>query len=357
MTGKQGTILIVDDEKVIRRLLHQELSGEGYQCQEASSIDQALDELKSNPTELVILDIKMPGKSGIELLPEIKASHPDTAVIMASVITNTHIAIQCMKQGAYDYLTKPFNLDEVILSVDRALDKRRLELENRAYRQHLEEKVEAQAKKIRISFLNSVTALVFALEAKDEYTSGHSQRVAETSVAIARELGIPQEGIDKIRLAGLIHDIGKIGIKESILNKPGRLTDEDYQHIKSHPEVGERILTPIVEDKEILEMVKHHHERYDGRGYPDKLSGEQIPLGARILAVADTYDALTSDRSYRAAMTAKIAGTEIEHSKGTQLDPGIADIFLRIINRQLLSLDVSISETQRELSRTGSSRR
>lgn len=330
MSGKREGILIVDDEEVIRKLLHQRLSSEGYQCQEASSADRALDELKSNPMELVLLDIKMPGKSGTELLPELKVRYPDTAVIMATAITDTSTAIQCMKEGAYDYITKPFNLDEVVLSVDRALEKRRLELENRDYQQHLEQKVEEQAKKIRASFFNAITALAYALEAKDIYTSGHSQRVTEISVAIARELGMPQDSIDEIRLAGLVHDIGKIGIKESVLNKPASLTDEEFEHIKSHCEAGEHILTPIVEDEEILKVVRHHHERYDGTGYPDGLRGEQIPLGARILTVADTFDAMTSERPYRAAMSDEAACAEIERCKGTQFAPEVADAFLRI---------------------------
>jgi putative two-component system response regulator len=329
MARKEEEILIVDDEETIRSLLHQELSGEGYHCKEAGSAGQALDELRNNVVALVLLDIKMPGKSGTELLPEIKASYPDTAVVMATAITDTSTAIQCMKQGAYDYITKPFNLDEVILGVDRALEKRRLELENRDYQQHLEQKVEEQAKKIRASFLSAITALAYALEAKDKYTSGHSQRVAETSVAIAKELGMPQDSIDKIRLAGLVHDIGKIGVRESVLNKPCRLTDEEFNHIKSHCEIGEHILTPIVEDEEILKAVRHHHERYDGRGYPDGLSGKQIPLGARILAVADTYDAMTSERPYREAMSAEATYTEIERGKGTQFDPEVVDAFLR----------------------------
>ena len=271
----------------------------------------------------------MPGKSGVELLPEIKANYPDTAVIMATATTDTSIAIQCMKQGAYDYLTKPFNLDEVVLSVDRALEKRRLKLKNRDYQQHLEQKVETQARKIRASFLGAITALAYALEAKDTYTSGHSQRVAEISVAIAKELGLPQHSVERIRQAGLIHDIGKIGVRESVLNKPDRLTDEEFQHVKYHCEMGEHILTPIVEDEEILKMVRHHHEHYNGTGYPDGLKYEHIPLGARILAVADTYDAMTSKRPYREAMSDETACAEIERGKHTQFDPEVADAFLK----------------------------
>jgi response regulator RpfG family c-di-GMP phosphodiesterase len=329
MMEKQAAILIVDDEEAIRKLLERKLSSQGYLCQTASNADQALEKLRHNTVDLVILDIKMPGKSGVEALPEIRASYPDTAVIMATATTDASTAIQCMKQGAYDYVPKPFNLDEVALSVDRALEKRRLELENRDYQQHLEQKVAEQARKIRAAFLNAITALAHALEAKDRYTSGHSQRVAETSVAIARELGLPQEGIEKIRLAGLVHDIGKIGVRESILNKASRLADEESLHVRCHCEIGEHILDPVVDDKEILLMVRHHHERYDGHGYPDGLCGEQIPLGARILAIADAYDAMTSDRPYRAALGTEVACLETERCKGTQLDPSVVDAFLK----------------------------
>ena len=330
MTNKQGIILIVDDEEAIRRLLHHKISGMGYRCEEAGSAKQALDRLINKTVELVLLDIKMPGKPGTELLPELRDRYPDTVVIMATAIVDTDIAIQCMRQGAYDYLTKPFNMDEVAFNVKRALEKRRLKLENRDYQEHLEQKVEEQARKIRAAFLNAITALAYALEAKDKYTSGHSQRVAEISVAIAKEMGMPPDSVNKIQLAGLVHDIGKIGVKESVLHKPDKLTNEEYQLIKSHSQAGEHILTPIVEDEEILKIVRHHHERYDGTGYPDRLSGEQIPPGARILAVADTYDAMTSQRPYREAMSTEKACTEIECGKGTQFDPEIADAFLRI---------------------------
>ena len=330
MNRKQGVILLVDDEEMIRRLLSQKLSAEGYRCEEAANAGQALEKLKGDSIELVILDIKMPGKSGVELLPEIKAKYPDTAVIMATAVSDAGTAINCMRAGAYDYVTKPFNLDEVSFSVSRALEKRRLELENRDYQQHLEQKVEEQAQKIRASFFNAITALAYALEAKDVYTSGHSQRVTEISVAIAEHLGLPKETIEKIRLAGLVHDIGKIGIRESVLNKPGNLTEEEYEHIKLHSETGERILKPIVDDEEILKAVRHHHERYDGTGYPDGLKGEQVPRLARIIAVADTFDAMTSERPYRKALTKEAAYAEVERCRGTQFDPQAADAFLEV---------------------------
>jgi len=328
----QETVLIVDDEDAIRRLLHRKLSSEGFQCWEAGDAEQALSKLKNNTVDLVILDIKMPGKSGIELLPEIKASYPDTAVIMGTATTDINIAIHCMKHGAYDYITKPFNMDEVIISIGRALEKRRLELENKEYQQHLEDKVAEQAKKIRSSFLSAITALAYALEAKDKYTSGHSLRVADFSVAIAKEMGLLQESIEKIKLAGLVHDIGKIGVRESVLNKPGRLTDEELKHIQKHPEIGERILTPIANHEEILQLIRNHHERYDGTGYPDALKDTEIPLFARILAVSDAYEAMTSERPYRKAMSDKAAYSEIERCAGTQFDPEVINAFFKIID-------------------------
>lgn len=330
MTAGKEYILIVDDEAIIRKLLLNKLSREGYVCQEAGNAAEAVEKLNIAPAALALLDVKMPGGLGTELLLEIKTSYPDTAVIMVTAITDVSLAIQCMKEGAYDYITKPFNLDEVVINVSRALEKRRLELENREYHQHLEQRVQEQAQRIRTSFLNAVTSLAYALEAKDKYTSGHSQRVSEMAVMIAKELGIPREGIDKIRLAGLIHDIGKMGVKESILNKPGELSKEEFEHIKRHPEIGERILGPIVDDEEILKMVRHHHERYDGSGYPDGLVGERIPLGARILAVCDAYDAITSKRPYRAANDNEIACVDIEEGKNTQFDPRLIDILLKV---------------------------
>jgi putative nucleotidyltransferase with HDIG domain len=300
MTEQKERVLIVDDE-----------------------------DLKNTAIGIVILDIKMPGKSGIELLPEIKARYSDTEVVMATATTDINVALQCMKQGAYDYITKPFNLDEVVLSLERALERRRLELDNKEYQQHLEDKVIEQAKKIRASFFSGIMALSHALEAKDKYTSGHSQRVSDISITIAKELGLPHETVNKLRVAGLVHDIGKIGVKESILNKPSRLTDNEYRHIQKHPDIGEHILAPIVDDEEILESVRNHHGRYDGNGYPGHLKGDQIPLGARIMAVADAYEAMTSARPYREAMSANTACIEIERCKGTQFDPTVVGAFFR----------------------------
>ncbi|MFH1926022.1 MAG: HD domain-containing phosphohydrolase [Chloroflexota bacterium] len=339
MAKKLERILIVDDEESVRKLLNNKLTIDGYRCHEASSARQALYELHHNKVDLVMLDIKMPAKSGIELLPEIKLGYPDTSVIMVTALADMQTAIRCMKQGAYDYVIKPFELDEITISVARALEKRRLELENKEYQQHLEKKVAEQANKIRASFLNAITALVYALEAKDAYTSGHSQRVAQLSAAIARQLNLPRSQINQLKLAGLLHDVGKIGVQESVLNKPGRLTEEQFELVKLHPEIGEHILSPIVNSTEILDAVRSHHEHYNGKGYPDGLKNGEISLGARILAISDAYEAMTSERPYRASMSADAALNEIENNKGTQFDPEIADTFTRIEESRISNLN------------------
>jgi putative two-component system response regulator len=328
VTANGENILIVDDEAAIRKLLHQKLTREGYQCEEADSAARTLNKLSSSPMELVLLDIKMPGKSGIELLPEIKASYPDTAVIMASAVTEIGVAIQCMRQGADDYICKPFNLEEVALSVERALEKRRLQLKIKEYQQHLEEKVEEQTRKIRKLFLGAIKALVFALEAKDKYTAGHSRRVTEIAMAIGSELGLSPDDIEDLRWGGLLHDVGKIAVDQLIQNKPGRLTPEEYEHIMTHAHVGAGIVKPVV-NKNVVEMIEHHHDRYDGDGLHQVVAGCDIPLAARILALADAFDAMTSDRPYRSAMSKEEALAEIKRCTGTQFDPVVVTAFLK----------------------------
>jgi len=311
MNSQKPKILIVDDEATICELLHEELGELGYQCTEVFNGNDALARLEKENYDVILLDIRLPGLSGLEVLARVHSNYSDTVTIMVTAVNDIYTAIEAMKQGAYDYLTKPFNLDEVNLSISRALEKRKLVLENKEYQHNLEDKVAALDKVIRNLSFNVITSLVYALEAKDKYTCGHSQKVADIAVAIAKEMGLRQERVEKIRLAGLLHDLGKIGIKESILNKTSRLLDEEYQHIKKHPEIGEHILAPIT-DGEILALIRNHHERYDGTGYPDQLKITQIPLGARILSVSDAYDAMTSERPYRKPLSKKDALAEIE---------------------------------------------
>jgi HD-GYP domain-containing protein (c-di-GMP phosphodiesterase class II) len=249
---------------------------------------------------------------------------------MATAVSDINTVVESMKLGAYDYLTKPFNLTEVGMSAHRALEKRQLEITLNDYHEHLQQKVDEQSKIIRNAFLNAITSLAFALDAKDSYTNGHSVRVSDISVKVAKELGLPDDHVEKIRIAGLIHDIGKIGIPEMLLNKTDKLSEEEFRRIQAHSAIGEHILQPVVDDFEVLSMVRHHHERFDGRGYPDGLSRNQIPIGARILTVVDSYDAMTSDRPYRKSIPLELVAKEIERNRGTQFDPLVVDAFVKI---------------------------
>jgi putative nucleotidyltransferase with HDIG domain len=326
--GNRAEVLIVDDEPLIREMIHRKLTDRGLACADADSGDEALKMLAEGDFALVLLDIRMPQKDGLEVLEEIRTKYPDVAVIMVTVIADIDIAIDCMRKGACDFIVKPIDFDVLVLSVDRALEKRRLLLENRKYQLCLEQKVREQAEKIHKAFLSAVKSLVYALEAKDVYTSGHSERVTKMAVEIAEAMGLSGLEVERIRLAGILHDVGKIGVPESILNKPGRLEKHEYEIVKTHSELGEKILRSVITDNEILQAIRHHHERYDGSGYPDRLSGTNIPKAARILAVADAYDAMTSDRPYRRAMSCLQACAELENGIGSQFDPEITTVFL-----------------------------
>jgi putative two-component system response regulator len=325
-----ASILVVDDQSALRRLLTLQLNKVGYVCLEASNGELALAAIEATPVTLVLLDINMPGRSGIDLLSEFSHRENGPAVIMLTGINNTQLAVDCLKHGAYDYITKPFNMDEVLLSVKMALEKRQLFLENRRYQHELEDQVKAQTRKVRYSFIHAIESLANAQEAKDIYTQGHSIRVAYMAIQVARELGLSLDEQSRLRLAGLIHDIGKIGIRNDVLNKPGPLTPAEFQEVKMHPIIGERILRPVVEDEEVVRIVLHHHERHDGSGYPGGLRGADIPLGASILAVCDAYDAMTSERPYRPLFESQVALKEIEKAQGSQFMPEAVHALLQV---------------------------
>ncbi len=329
-------ILIVDDESSIRKVLYKKLTREGYHCEEADSAEQTLDKLRTEQADLVILDVKMPGKSGVELLPEIKSGFPDTSIIMATAVTEASIAIECMKQGADDYLCKPFKLQDVANSVLKSLDKRRLQLQNREYHRNLEETVHQQINEIQKLSVGAIEALVFALEAKDKYTAGHSRRVTEIAVAIGNVLGLPPSDIEDLRCASLLHDVGKIAVDQLVQNKQGKLTRDEYEHIMIHAGIGADIVKPVVNEK-VVEMISHHHDHYDGNGLHQVVNGEDIPLGAKIIAVADAFDAMISNRPYRSSMSMEEATNEIKRCSGTQFDPSVVAAFLKTNKLQSLS--------------------
>jgi putative two-component system response regulator len=319
--------LIVDDEPRLRQVMMHLMRADGFQCVEAGNGLEALEQLANQSFSLVLSDLRMPKMDGMELLREIRAKYADTAVVMITAVADVETAVNCLAVGAADYVVKPYQLDDVRARVSQALEKRRLILENRAYRERLEERVVEQGRRLEELFLASIQTLAEALELKDPYTRGHSVRVSYYSTAIASALGLEGEMLRQIELGGHVHDIGKIGVREAVLNKAERLTAEEYQHIMTHPVLGWRILAPLLGDTpHALNIVRSHHERFDGRGVPDGLRGNEIPLEARIAAAADALDAMTSDRPYRPTeMTLEMALAEIRRCSGTQFDPAVVE--------------------------------
>jgi PAS domain S-box-containing protein len=462
MNTQHVTTLIVDDEQVIRRLLRSCLSNDNTTCLEAGSAEEALEVLKGNTVDVALMDIRMPGKSGVDLLREVVAGYPDTAAIMISAVANSETAIECMREGAYDYITKPFNLSEVMMRIEHALEKRGLRIDNKAYQLQLEQKVEQQAGTIHASeenFRNSldnsplgiriittdsqtvyanqallniygyasledlqttpaekrhtpesyaehenikekllrshlplnyevdivrkngeirrlqvnrgdvlwdgqiqyqllyqditrrvqaakalsesyeklrktldavIQTLALTAEMRDPYTAGHQRRVAGLACAIAGKLGLSPDAIEGIRFAGLIHDIGKISVPAELLSKPGKITELEFNLIKQHSKASYDVVKGIEFPWPIAQAVLQHHERLDGSGYPDNLTGKDIILEAKILAVADVVEAMASHRPYRPALGIDQALKEISLKKGIYYDPEVVDACLRV---------------------------
>jgi putative two-component system response regulator len=345
-------LLVVDDEEVIREVLVEKLSGAGYSCGAASNSAEALSKLRNGDGySLVLTDIDMPGQNGLSLLKEIRKTLPDIDVVMVTGAVDIDTAIHSMRMGASDYLTKPFNLDEVVLIVERTLEKRRLIRENREYQLSLERKVDERTREltrkseeverlyrelktafeqIRGTYDTTLEALMEALDTRDTETQGHSRRVSEYTVAVARRMGVVEPDLTQMRWGGLLHDVGKIGVPDAILRKPGPLTAEEWVEMRRHPELGRRILANIRFLEGAVPIVYCHQERFDGTGYPRGLKGEQIPLGARIFAVVDTLDAMTMNRPYRKGLPYERAREEVIRFSGVQFDPHVVEAFLQV---------------------------
>ncbi|MBA3553366.1 MAG: response regulator [Gemmatimonadales bacterium] len=329
--GATARCLVVDDDAQVRHALAKVIAGHGLATVQASSGKEALEVLRlQGEIPLVISDVNMPEMDGISFLREALRLYPDMAVIMLTGVAEVTTAVECLKLGALDYISKPVLLDEVRARVDKALEKRQLVLENRFHQQHLETRVRELDRRNRQSLINGVQTLVHALEAKDAYTSGHSSRVSRYAVKTAVQLGYTGELLEQIRLGGELHDIGKIGTREDILNNPGPLTAEEFEHIKAHATLGERILAPFLsESPMVLKIVRHHHERMDGTGFPDGLQRTDIPQEARIVAVVDAFDAMTTDRAYRPSRTPADAVFELQRCAGAHFDHEVVGAFLR----------------------------
>jgi len=325
-------VLIVDDEEITRNYLGMTLRRAGYRCDACGTGREALPLLLGDEYDLALVDLVMPGMSGQELLSRLareRASEFELALVVVSGETDIDAAMEAVKLGADDYIRKPMTREELLLGVSRALDRRRLIMENRNYQKHLEEMVRQQSDKIQNSLLKTIEALSRTLGAKDTYSLSHSRRVMELAAGTARELGLEEAETEKIRVGALLHDIGKLGVKDGILNKDLPLEEEEVDHIHQHPLVAETILGPIEELREIIGLIRHHHERWDGGGYPDGLAGAGIPRGATIIAVADAYDAMTSARVYNRPLAHPQALAELRRGAGSQFSPDAVAAFCR----------------------------
>jgi putative nucleotidyltransferase with HDIG domain len=329
-------ILVVDDEDAIREIVCSMLNTANYRCAQASSGVKALALLDSGEEfELMLSDLMMAEMSGNELLEKTKEKYPDMPVVMVTAVHDIQVALKAIRDGAYDYLLKPFEREQLLATVRRALENRRLKLENRAYQTKLEALVEQRTAQLRNvigslerSYDITLEALGDALDLKDAETEGHSKRVTAFTIAIARALGVPKDEINVIARGAFLHDIGKMAIPDNILRKPGPLTSEEVAIMREHCYRGYQMLKKIPFLTEAAEIVYSHQERYDGSGYPRGLKADEIPLGARIFSVADTLDAITSDRPYRAAQTVAAARAEIQAWSGRQFDPQVVQTFL-----------------------------
>jgi response regulator RpfG family c-di-GMP phosphodiesterase len=338
-------VLVVDDEEFLRSIVRERLEIAGYSVEEASDGNEALAMLQSGgPYSVLLTDIRMPGMDGITLLREWGKKSPGSAGIVMSANAELDTAVHALKMGACDYITKPFNFDVLLITIENALRKKDLERQLDDYRANLENKVKEQTDVINSMYVRSIDAMIKALEAKDFYTRGHSQRVTLYSVAIAEELGVKGQELEDLYRASVLHDLGKIGVREAVLNKPGKLTEEEFADIICHPETAVRILEPIPFFRPLLPAILHHHERFDGKGYPSRLVGKNIPLASRIMTIADTFDAMTSTRAYRKALPVADAIAEIRRCSGTQFDPDIVPAFLACQSKIVIPDDVSLPD-------------
>lgn len=331
-------ILVVDDEEAIREIVASMLAAAGYACKQAGSGMEALAVLNSGDEfELMLSDLMMADLDGIGLLERTKEKYPDMPVVMVTAVHDISVALAAIRNGAYDYLLKPFEREQLLATVSRALENRRLKMENRTYQTNLESLVQARTDQLQAAMASlersydiTLEALGDALDLKDAETEGHSKRVTAFTIAIARAMGLPREQIAMIARGAFLHDIGKMAIPDAILRKPDKLNPDEIAIMREHCYHGYQMIKKIPFLAEVSEIVYSHQEKFDGTGYPRGLKGKEIPLGARIFSVADTMDAITSDRPYRPRQTLHAARVEIEKWSGRQFDPDVVRVFLEM---------------------------
>jgi putative nucleotidyltransferase with HDIG domain len=336
------SLLVVDDEEPIRNALKRYLTKQEFQVFTAASGEEALDELRKHEDIAVMLcDIRMAGMSGVDIVPQALELSPDLAILMLTAVNDATTAALCMQRGALDYLTKPVELTELGRTIQRALKRREMLIGRRELDQHIKEEVERrteafQRERARLERVSVATleVLINALEAKDPYLRGHSARVADLAATIASQMGLPDDEIEQIRLGGRLHDIGKIGTREDIMNKHGPLTPEEHDHIKQHVVIGSQILAPLEHLGPVIDIVRSHHERWDGSGYPDGRRGEDIPVGGRVICAAEVWDALSTSRPYQEKMTPEQALRRMAELSGTVLDPAVYSALESAVKRR-----------------------
>jgi len=327
-------ILVIDDELAPRESIRMVLKDQ-YNVSTADGAHEALEMMSENPFDLVVLDIRMPKMDGITALQEIKKRHADTEVVLLTAYASLDTARDAIRCGAFDYLIKPFDKDDILLVIKKGLERRRANKDMKMEREilldrasYLENQVSEARNNLLTYYESTVQALILTIDAKDHYTFRHSGRVAKLSAALAEKMGVAQEAVREIQHAASIHDIGKVGIVEGILNKKGHLTSDEYEEMKKHPAIGVRIVQSIPFLEEAIPVIQYHHERYDGDGYPYGVKGEDIPLSARIVAVADAIDAMMRDRPYREALSTDRVLRELRDNAGSQFDASIIDVIL-----------------------------
>ncbi len=335
MNQRQIKILIVDDEIQACHAVSRYLEAAGYAVKTASNGLDAVAIVRDDPHDAILLDIKMPGVDGIETLKMMRRINEDCVILMLTAVDDLDTALTVLKEKADGFLRKPVLLLELRHAVELALERRRLISENRSYQKTLEQTVAFQTSELhkmnlylRKTNMDIVRALSDAIDASDPYTNGHSLRVTAFSMSVGREIGLHADMLETLEYGALLHDIGKIGVMESILSKPGKLTKEEFDHIKRHPVIGDTIISNVDFLKKMRPVVRNHHEKFDGSGYPDGLKSTSIDILARIVSVADTYDAITSDRPYRSAMSRERALAILMENRGGQFDGELVDVFV-----------------------------
>jgi response regulator RpfG family c-di-GMP phosphodiesterase len=334
----------------VRGAFHRFLQSRGYDVRVAGSAEAGLEALASERFTVALFDIHLPGMTGIEAVPAALTTDPDLAVIMLTAVDDAMTATAAIGRGAIDYLVKPIELADLEGAIKRAVHRRSLQIEQQRVERMIREEVvlrtaelEKEKQALRELTMNIARSLINAMEAKDLYLRGHSHRVAELGASIAEELGLDADTVEHVRLAGRLHDVGKIGIRDSVLNKPGKLTAEEYEHVKDHVRIGLEILSPLLSHLgPVLDYIRDHHEHWDGGGYPRRLTGEEISLGGRILTAADAFDALISRRAYRDGVEACIAMQVLEQTVGQLLDPRVFATLKVVVerNQALIFIDV-----------------